>query len=114
MTPLTPEHAALERMLRGTPEGLTRQDLVWRLKLPDRKVRQLIEDLVAGGHLPIVADRTQGGEAKYRVPRADEIDLVNAEHAELQARAISLHERARGLVNAFQRHHATGSLFFHE
>jgi hypothetical protein len=108
---LSHEHKHLILLLRGTPKGYTREELQHRLRLGDRAIRQLVEDLVAFGHLPIVADRTAGGEARYRIAGRDEIDLVNTEHHELQARALSLHRRAKGLLNAWQAYHQGGALF---
>ena len=105
------DHKALARQLRGNPRGLTRTELAHRLRLGDRAVRQLIEDLVAGGHLPIVADRTDGGEARYRIAGVNDIEAVTTEHHELQSRALSLHKRARGLLNAWQAYHQGGGLF---
>lgn len=101
----------LDRLMRGNPRGLTRTELAYRLRVPDRAVRQLIEDAVASGKLPIVADRTNGGDARYRLAGRDEIDLVNAEHGELLSRALSLHRRAKGLLTAWEHTHNAGSLF---
>jgi hypothetical protein len=108
---LSPEHKHLILQLKGNPKGLTREELQHRLRLGDRAVRQLVEDLVAFGHLPIVADRTAGGEARYRIAGRDEIELVTTEHHELQSRALSLHRRARGLLTAWQAYHQGGALF---
>jgi predicted ArsR family transcriptional regulator len=108
---LTHEHKHLVLQLKGNPRGMTRTELAYRLRLGDRTVRQLIEDLVAGGHLPIVADRTDGGEARYRIAGRDEIDLVATEHHELVSRALSLHRRAKGLLNGWQSYHQGGALF---
>ena len=105
----TEEH--LDRLMRGEKRGFTRAELAHRLRIPDRAVRQLIEDQVASGTLPIVADRTAGGEARYRLAGKDEIDLVNAEHHELLSRAFSLHRRAKGLLIAWEHAHNTGNLF---
>jgi hypothetical protein len=107
MTPA--EH--LDRIMRGNPKGFTRAELAYRLRLTDRQVRQLIEDAVASGALPIVADRTAGSDARYRIARMDEIDLINAEHHETLSRALSLHRRAKGLLDAFQTFHQGGNLF---
>ena len=101
----------LRTLLKGNPNGLTRAELAYRLHQPDRAVRQLIEDTVAAGELPIVADRTNGGEARYRIAGKDEIDLITNEHHELTSRALSLHRRAKGLLLAWETHHATGNLF---
>jgi hypothetical protein len=109
---VTPDHERLARLIRGEHRGFTRAELTHRLRMHDRQVRALIEDLVAGGHYPIVADRTAGGEARYRIARRDEIDLVNAEAAELRSRAVSLIKRAKGLENSFMTHHEMGALFF--
>jgi hypothetical protein len=101
----------LERLIKGSPRGLTRAELAYRLNQPDRAIRQLIEDAVASGRLPIVCDRTSGGEGRYRLAKMDEIDLVNAEHTELHKRAVSLHRRSKGLLTAFQTYYQGGSLF---
>jgi hypothetical protein len=110
---MTPDEH-LERLIRGTPRGLTRVELAHRLRMPDRAVRQLIEDAVASGKLPIVCDRTNGGEGRYRLARMDEIDLVNNESDELYKRAVSLHKRHRGLLTAFQTFYQGGGLFVSE
>jgi hypothetical protein len=108
--PVTPDEH-LERLIKGSPRGLTRAELAYRLNTPDRAVRQLIEDAVASGKLPIVCDRTSGGEGRYRLAKMDEIDLINAEHTELHKRAVSLHRRSKGLLTAFQTYYQGGSLF---
>jgi hypothetical protein len=105
---LSPEHKHLILLLRGSPKGYTREELQHRLRLGDRAIRQLIEDIVAGGHLPIVSDNAT---AHYRIAGRDEIELVNTEHHELQARALSLHRRAKGLLTAWQAYHQGGALF---
>jgi len=106
---MTPEEH-LERLIRGNRAGFTRAELANRLHQPDRAVRQLIEDTVASGRLPIVCDRASG-EGRYRIAGRDEIDLVTIEHSELQSRALSLHRRAKGLLNAWQAYHQGGALF---
>ena len=108
---LTSDHKLLIGYLRGSPRGLTRVELTHRLNLGDRTVRALIEDLVAGGHLPIIADRSAGGEARYRIARVDEPDIVRKECEELESRALSLHARTKGLRNAYQSYHHAGELF---
>ena len=107
---MTPDQH-LRVLLLGNPRGLTRAQLTHRLNQPDRAVRQLIEDVVARGELPVVADRTQGGEAHYRIAGRDEIELVTNEHRELVNRALSMHKRAKGLLLAWESHHASGNLF---
>ena len=104
----------LDRLVRGAPKGYTRQELAHRLRIPDRQVRQLIEDAVASAALPIVADRTGGGEARYRLAGRDEIELVNTEVAEHHARAASSRRRAEGLRRGFMTFWETGSLFMHQ
>lgn len=117
---LGPKHHELGRLLLGNPEGITRQQGVRRLGLdgkdPDRKLRDLVADIVAAAWLPIVNDRgdTNNREGRYRIARSDEVDAVNREAAEIQARAMSLHARGKGLRDAFQAHHHAGSLFLPE
>jgi hypothetical protein len=107
---MTPDdHLAV--LLKGNRQGYTRSELAYRLRVPDRKVRQLVEDAIVQHGLPLVADRSAGGEARYRLARSDEIDLVNAEHGELLSRALSLHRRAKGLLTAWEHTHNTGNLF---
>jgi hypothetical protein len=101
----------LERLIKGSPRGLTRAELAYRLNQPDRAIRQLIEDAVASGRLPIVCDRTNGGEGRYRIARVDEVDLVRREIEELEARLKSLGKRITGLRRAHQEYHGAGSLF---
>lgn len=108
---LTEKHTRVARLLLGRPEGVTREEATLRLMMPDRAFRQLVEDITTSGWLPIVADRGNGGEARYRIARADETDLVNAASREDYARAVSLHKRSRGRVQAFQAHHSAGDLF---
>jgi hypothetical protein len=101
----------LTQALKGNPEGFTRTELAYRLNMPDRAVRKLIEETVAEGEWPIIADRTAGGEAKYRIARAHEHDLINQQNREDTARAISLHQKARGRRLAFERRYQAGGLF---
>ena len=103
--------AEVLRWLQGVPRGLTRTELSYRLGQHDRTVRQAIEDLVSSGRAPIIADRSSGGEARYRIAGRDEHEAVREAHAELVSRAISLNTRARGLTIAFQAYHGAGSLF---
>ena len=105
----TEEH--LDRLMRGEKRGFTRAELAHRLRIPDRAVRQLIEDMVSSGTLPIVPDRRAGGEARYRFAGRDEIDLVTSYHGELISRALSLHRHAKGLLIAWEHAHNTGNLF---
>lgn len=103
----------LIQLLRGRPEGLTRDQLVQHLDLPDRTVRKLVEEAVAESDWPIIPDRSAGGEARYRIARAHEWDAVNQQNAEDTARAISLHKKARGRLLAFQRRYQSCDLFLH-
>ena len=110
---LAQEHRELARVLVGNPEGVTRQEGARRLGVSDRAFRQLVEDAVSSGWLPIVADRGREGvsEAHYRIAKPHEADLVDQEAQQHYGRAVSLHKRARGLTQAFQATHAAGSLF---
>jgi hypothetical protein len=110
---MTPEQH-LTVLLKGHRRGLTRAELSHRLRLPDRKVRQLIEDAIVQRGLPVVADRSAGGEARYRIAGQDEIELVNAEAAELHSRAASCRRRAENLKSAWLAYHNSGSLFMAE
>lgn len=103
----------LTQLLRGRPAGLTRDELTRHLNLPDRAVRKLVEEAVAESDWPIVADRSSGGEARYRIAQAHEYDVVNQQNAEDTARAISLHKKARGRLLAFQRRYQSCDLFLH-
>ena len=102
----------LEMILKGEPAGFTRAQLATRLNLADRAVRKLIEEAVAESDWPIICERA-GGEGRYRIARSDEYDLVNAANREDQARAISLHQKARGRARAFERRYQAGGLFLH-
>ena len=106
-------HVALAEALLRWPEGLTRQQGAQQLNTSDREFRRLVESAVASGWLPIIPDRGTTGqeEARYRIARADEVELLNAQVSELKARAIASHERARGLRDAFLAHHSAGALF---
>jgi hypothetical protein len=107
---VTPEHRALLRALAGHARGFTREELAARLGLSDRRMRDLIEDVVATGAEPIICDRT-GGAGRYRIARSDEWDAVNRECAEDLARAVSMHRKAKGRRLAFQRKYTAGDLF---
>ena len=107
---MTPEDH-LTVLLKGHRNGLTRQELAHRLRMPDRAVRDLIADAITVLGMPIVADRSAGGEARYRIARSDEIDVINAEAAELHARAASCRRRAEHLKRAWLTFHDSGSLF---
>ena len=100
----------LIQLLRGYPDGFTRTELSYRLSLSDRAVRKLIEEAVAESDWPIICERA-GGEGRYRIARAHEHELVNQANAEDTARAISLHEKARGRRRAFERRYSAGALF---
>ena len=104
-------HTAVAQLLSGRPEGVTRRQAADRLPMSDRAFRQVIEDITASGWLPIVADRSDGGEAKYRVLAASEVELAEAASREDNSRAISLHKRARGRISAFRALHSAGNLF---
>lgn len=99
----------LEQLLRGNPDGFTRDQLAQRLALTDRAMRKLIEEAVAESDWPILPPTVTGGV--YRLARADEHDLVNQANAEDTSRAISLHKKARGRQRAFERRYQAGSLF---
>ena len=101
----------LEQLLRGERNGFTRAQLAARLNLADRAVRKLIEEAVTESSWPILADRAGGGEAHYRIARAHEWDAVNRANAEDTTRAISLNQKARGRLRAFQRRYSAGGLF---
>lgn len=101
----------LERLLQGNSRGLTRAQLVDRLRMTDRAVRKLIEDTVAESAWPIIADRTGGGEARYRIARADEWDAINRANAEDAERAKSLFRKAHGRRHAFLARYPNGALF---
>jgi hypothetical protein len=110
---MTPEEH-LDRLMRGERRGLTRAELAYRLRIPDRQVRDLIADAITQAGLPIVADRSAGGEARYRLARSDEIDVINAEAAELHARAASCRRRAENLKSAWLTFHNSGGLFMQQ
>lgn len=103
-------HTALARLLLGRDEGVTRQQGARALGVSDRIFRQLVEDVITSRWLPVLADRANG-EAHYRIARAHEAQRAADEAAELQARALSLHRRAKGLTEAFRAHHSAGALF---
>lgn len=103
---MTPEHESLLRTLRGNHAGFTRFELAGRLGLHERSVRDLIEDIVAAGVEPIIAERIGNKKARYRIAQAHEHDLVNAANHEDYARAVSLHKKSRGRLAAFERKYA--------
>ncbi|HEY7821500.1 MAG TPA: hypothetical protein VIG24_01640 [Acidimicrobiia bacterium] len=106
----------LVMMLRGAPQGYTRKEIAARLGVGDRMARQLIEDVVASGELPIICDRgeSRNEEGRYRIARQDEIGLVNLELAELRARALSAFRRAKGLRMAFAESYQASALWLDE
>lgn len=106
----------LARLLKGNRDGYTRQEIAARLDLNDRAARQVIEDLVASGELPVVCDRGPNGrqEGHYRIARADEVEVVNTEIRELRNRALSALKRAKGLHLAYQEQHQASSLFLED
>ena len=100
----------LTQLLRGSRNGFTRAELKQRLQLSDRATRDLIAETVTAGHLPILSPDGDD-EGRYRLARVDDIEAVNAEHHRTISRALSLHARAKGLLNAFQTYHQSGFLF---
>jgi len=105
------KHVQVARALFGNREGITREWAVRMTSMQDRTFRQCIEDIVSSGWLPIIPDRTAGGEARYRLLGPDEVELANAASQEDHSRAVSLHKRSRGRLEAFQHMHQAGSLF---
>jgi hypothetical protein len=111
----TPQHlATLKRLLTGEPKGFTRAQLANRLGVDDRQARDLVAEIVTLGIAPVVADRSAGGEARYRIAQAHEHHLVNEQCDEDYKRAVSLHQKARGRRSAFQKMHSAGDLFLKE
>jgi hypothetical protein len=106
-------HERLAKELLRYHEGLTRSQGAQRLGVSDRVFRRLVVEVVAAAWIPIVADRGDPGqeEARYRIAKPDEVELLSRQVGELSARAISAHERARGLRQAFIDFHHSGSLF---
>jgi len=99
----------LEQLLKGTPEGLSRDQIAARLNLTDRGMRKLVEDAVAESDWPILPPTVTGGV--YRLAQPNEHELVNAANAEDRARAMSSLRKARGRLLAFQRRYTAGALF---
>ena len=104
-------HTAVAQLLMGWPQGVTRSEATRRLGMHDRAFRQAVEDITASGWLPIVPDRSNGGEAKYRIAGPTEVELVSNASQEDHSRAVSLHKRSKGRLEAFRAHHTAGSLF---
>ena len=101
----------LASLLKGSPRGLTREELEVRLHVDDRIVRDLVVDLIVNHGLPIIADRKGAKKARCRIAGKDEIELVNHEVARLHSYATSATKRARHLERAWLDHHSAGSLF---
>lgn len=103
----------LGMMLKGTPEGLTREQVAARLNVSDRAARQAIEDVVATGELPIICDRGDSGreEGRYRIAGPGEVQAVNQEIREHRNRAMSALRRAKGLHTAFLAQNHGAALF---
>ena len=100
----------LTRLLEGSREGFTRDQLSDRLGVTDREARLLVSELTTLGVLPIVCDR-DAGEGRYRIAQAHEFHAVNQECAEDASRAIKLHNRATGRRRAFTKRYSAGDLF---
>lgn len=111
---LDERHTAVAQLLASRPEGVTREQATARLPLGDRAFRQAVEDITSSGWLPIYADRRDGGEAKYRILKPHEAPLADEASREDQSRAVSLHKRARGRIEAFRNLHSAGGLFLTE
>jgi len=103
--------ATLRAWLKNNERGYTREQLANVLHVDDRQVRRMIEVAVASGELPIICDRDGGGEGRYRIAGADEVDRVRREHDELVDRARATLARARGLIRAHEGYHGGGMLF---
>lgn len=110
---MEPKHRELMNYLQGNPTGYTREELARRLGTTDRGARQIIEEVVSSGALPIICDRGESGtkEGRYRIAGADEYDRVNDEIREHYNRAMSSLKRAKGLRLAYQQHHEASSMF---
>ena len=107
---LSDKLARLTRLLEGSRDGFTRDQLSDRLGVTDREARLLISELTTLGIIPIVCTR-DGGEGRYRIAQAHEWDAINAECAEDASRAIKLHNRATGRRRAFTKRYSAGDLF---
>jgi len=103
--------ATLRAWLKNNDRGFTRDQLARLLHQDDRRVRRMIEAVVTNGELPIICDRDGGGEGRYRIARADEVDRVRREHDELVNRARATLAHAKGLVRAHEGYHSGGILF---
>jgi len=99
----------LTQLLRGNPDGYSRDELAARLGLSDRSMRDLIEDAVAESDYPILPPTVTGGV--YRLAQPHEHELVNQANQQDTKRAISLHRKARGRQQAFERRYQAGALF---
>lgn len=108
---LTADHRTVARVLLGRPEGVRRDQVKALSGFDDRKFRQLVSEIATSGWLPTLSERTPDGGRVYRIAQATESDTVNQANAEDYKRAISLHQRSRGRLQAFQAHHQAGGLF---
>lgn len=99
----------LEQLLKGNPEGFTRDQIAARLGLSDRAMRKLIEEAVTESDWPILPPTVTGGV--YRLAQPHEYDLVNQANREDRARAMSSLVKAKGRLLAFQRRYQAGALF---
>ena len=110
---MTDKLQRLTRLLEGSRDGFTRDQLSDRLGVDDRTARLLISEVATLGLLPVVCDRSSG-EGRYRIAQAHEWDAINAECAEDASRAIKLHARATGRRRAFTKRYSAGDLFLRE
>jgi len=109
---LDARHEAVARILFGRPEGVDRYEGARLIGMnDDRKFRELCSEISASGWLPIIAPMQGRDKRLYRIARPDDSAEVNDASQEDQGRAISLHKRARGRLQAFQRMHQAGGLF---
>ncbi len=109
----TRHHETLAMRLQGTTDGYTRSQIASLLGVSDRAARQLIEDLVSWGALPLLCDRGESGreEGRYRIAKQHEVERVNRELNELTSRGLSALRRAKGLRIAYQHAHNAGDMF---
>ena len=109
---LGPRHRSVAMLLLGRPEGVTRQQGARHLDMEDdRLFREVCSEIASSGWLPVIAPRDGRGPRMYRIAGPNEVELVSNASQEDHSRAVSLHKRSKGRLEAFRAHHTAGSLF---
>ena len=106
---ITDDHRALYLLIPEGRQNAYKADLLAEMMgCDERRVRQMIEDLTASGH---IVCNLQNGKGYYRPVTEDDIDAMLRLTA---ARAHSLLRKKYALKKALERFHYNGSTLFVE